>query len=68
MSDNDQSRKKRVEQLIERLGEEIAGGGCKTFEEYKSMTGRRRGLQEALDIFRPTANGRPASGDPDDDD
>lgn len=33
------------------IADEMAGGGCKNFEEYRLMVGRIRGLRDAADCI-----------------
>lgn len=41
-----------LEERANALGEAIVGGDAQTFDEYKHMSGRIRGLNEAVNIIR----------------
>lgn len=45
----------RLQQQIDTLGENIASGGCGSFEQYKADCARRGELRHALNVARDIA-------------
>lgn len=48
--------KKRMTQAASELGGRVAAGACTNHDEYRHMTGRIRGLQDAIEIVSAVEN------------